>query len=85
MLDRYLAARLEIDREAFLADYRALAALNATRILFIFARQIVHFGRPRYEVFMPRVWGALRRDLAAPGLEGLRAWYDRHVPEQARR
>jgi N-acetylmuramate 1-kinase len=85
MLDRYLAARPELDREAFLADYTALAALNATRILFIFARQVAHFERPRYRAFMPRVWGALERDLAAPDLALIRAWFDRHVPAETRR
>jgi aminoglycoside/choline kinase family phosphotransferase len=85
MLDRYLAARPELDREAFLADYRALAALNAARILGpVFARQVVVFGRDKYRAFMPRTWRYLERDLAAPGMQGLRAWFDRHVPMQNR-
>lgn len=85
MLDRYLAARPELDREAFLADYRALAALNAARILGrVFARQEVMFRRNRYTAFMPRTWAHLERNLTAPGLEGVRAWFDRHVPVEAR-
>ena len=85
MLDRYLAARPDLDREAFLADYRALAALNAARILGpVFARQIVAFGRPKYRAFLPRTWRYLERDLAAPGMEGLRRWFDRHVPAGSR-
>ena len=32
MLDRFLAARPSLDREAFIADYRALAASNAARM-----------------------------------------------------
>ena len=40
MLDRFLAARPALDREAFIHDYRALAASNAARILGrVFARQ----------------------------------------------
>jgi hypothetical protein len=85
MLARYLAARPELDREAFLADYQGLAALNATRILFIFARQVAYFERPRYRALMPRVWGALERDLQAPSLAPIRAWFDRHVPAETRR
>ncbi|MDR3510291.1 MAG: phosphotransferase [Caulobacteraceae bacterium] len=85
MLDRYLAARSELDREAFLADYTGLAALNATRIVFIFARQVAYFERPRYRALLPRVWGALERDLAAPGLAPIRAWFDRNVPLETRR
>lgn len=85
MLDRYLAARPEMDREAFLADYRALAALNAARILGrVFARQEVMFRRDRYTAFMPRTWAHLERNLQGPGMEGVRAWFDRHVPPAAR-
>ena len=86
MLDRYLAARCaEVDRESFLADYRALAALNAARILGpIFARQVVAFGKRRYVEFMPRTWRYLERNLAHPDLSDLRAWFDRHIPPDFR-
>ncbi|MDB5494333.1 MAG: conserved predicted phosphotransferase [Phenylobacterium sp.] len=84
MLDRYLAARPGIDAEAFLADYRALAAANAARILGrVFARQAL-LGRAQYKAFMPRTWRYLERDLTDPALAGLKAWFDRHVPAEAR-
>ncbi len=84
MLDRYLDARPDLDREAFLADYRALAASNAARILGrVFARQTL-LGRPQYRAFMPRTWRYLERNLQAPELAGLKAWFDRHVPPEAR-
>ena len=81
---RYLAARPEINREAFLRDYAALAALNHTRILGIFARLIVRDGKKRYGAFMPRVWGHLDRNLRMPGLEGLQRWFDRYAPSSIR-
>jgi aminoglycoside/choline kinase family phosphotransferase len=85
MLDRYLTARPELDRDAFMADYRALAALNAARILGpVFARQVVMFGRDKYRAFLPRNWRYLERDLQATGMEGLRRWFDRNVPPDAR-
>ena len=84
MLERYLSARSGVDRQGFLSDYRALAALNAARILFIFARQVAGFQRPRYTAFMPRTWRHLERNLEAPGLEGLKAWFDREVPPEHR-
>lgn len=84
MLDRYLAARPGLDREAFLADYRALAASNAARILGrVFARQAL-LGRAQYKAFMPRTWRHLERNLEDTQLAALKAWFDRHVPPEAR-
>jgi aminoglycoside/choline kinase family phosphotransferase len=84
MLERYLAARPGVDRETFLADYRALAASNAARILGrVFARQAL-LGRAHYTTFMPRTWRYLERNLTDPALAGLKAWFDRQVPPGAR-
>jgi aminoglycoside/choline kinase family phosphotransferase len=85
MLDRFLAARPGLDREAFIHDYRALAASNAARILGrVFARQAL-LGRRQYEAFMPRTWRYLERNLTDPSMAGLKTWFDRHVPAEARR
>ena len=84
MLERFLAARPELDPQAFVADYRALAASNAARILGrVFARQTL-LGRAQYQAYMPRTWRYLERDLQDPALEGLKAWFDRHVPLEGR-
>jgi aminoglycoside/choline kinase family phosphotransferase len=83
-LDRYFAARPQLDRTAFLADYHGLGALNSARILFIFARQVAGFGRPRYRAFMPRMWGYLDRCFADPALAGVKAWFGRHVTPEMR-
>jgi hypothetical protein len=83
-LARYFAHRPGIDREAFLADYAALAALNEARILGVFARLIVRDGKPRYRQFMPRLWLQLQRNLENPALAELKRWFDRHVPMEAR-
>jgi aminoglycoside/choline kinase family phosphotransferase len=85
MLGRYLAARPDLDAETFHADYRALAAFNAARILGpIFARQVVHFGRPKYKAFMPRTWRYLKRNLESPELAGLKRWFEHNIPAEAR-
>lgn len=85
MVTRYLSARPHLDAQAFRADYAALGALNAARILGpVFARQIALFGREKYRAFLPRTWRALERNLLHPDLAGLRAWFDRHVPAEAR-
>ena len=83
-LGRYFAQRPAANRDGFMADYAALAALNEARILGIFARLIVRDGKPRYRVFMPRMWRHLERNLENPALAGLKAWFDRHVPPEAR-
>lgn len=83
-LARYLAARPDLDAEAFLADYHGLGALNCARILFIFARQVASFGRPRYRAFMPRMWRYLDQCLADPALAGLRGWFEAHVTPEMR-
>ena len=84
-LARYLAARPELDGEQFLADYHALGALNVIRILFIFARQVVFFERPKYRALTSRMWGYLERCMAAsPELTPLRAWLDAYLPAEAR-
>jgi aminoglycoside/choline kinase family phosphotransferase len=84
MLARFLDARPGLDRDAFLADYRALAAANAARILGrVFARQVL-LGRPQYRAFMPRTWRYLERNLKDPQLAGLRRWFDRYTPAEVR-
>jgi aminoglycoside/choline kinase family phosphotransferase len=83
-LARYFAHRPELDREAFMADYAALAALNEARIIGVFARLVARDGKPRYRDFMPRMWRQLERNLQNPALAPLKAWFDRHVPREAR-
>lgn len=85
MLDRYLGARPELDRERFLQDYHALAAANAARILGrVFARQEVLRGTGKYAAFMPRTWRHLERNLRRAGLSDLERWFDTHVPRESR-
>ncbi len=84
MLERYLNASLSADRAAFLSDYAALATLNNVRIVGIFARLIARDGKPRYRAFLPRMWRLLDRNLAHPDLAEMKAWFDRHIPREAR-
>nr|WP_314445647.1 phosphotransferase [uncultured Sphingomonas sp.] len=82
MLERYVAARGE--GEAFRAAYWALAAQRNTRILGVFCRLWKRDGKPGYRRFQPRMWGLLERDLAAPHLAPVKAWFDANVPPAAR-
>ena len=82
--ERYFSLRPEVDRQAFMADYHALGALNVSRILGLFARLVVRDSKPRYAAFMPRLWRYLDRCLDDPAPEGLALWLDRHVPAAVR-
>lgn len=84
-LSRYLDAMPEVDRITLLQDFHTLGALNICRILGIFSRLVTRDGKPKYRAFMPRMWGYLDEALGEPELGPLRAWFARHVPEEARR
>ncbi|QIK80112.1 phosphotransferase [Sphingomonas piscis] len=78
MLDRYMAATNQ--DESFERSYWALAAQRNTRILGVFTRLWKRDNKPHYTAFQPRMWGLLERDLAQPGLEPVRNWFDDTVP-----
>lgn len=83
-LEHYFTLLPDVDPVAFMADYIGLAALNEARIIGIFARLIARDGKPRYRAFLPRMWRHLETNLSRTGMDGLRAWFDRHVPAEAR-
>lgn len=62
------------------ADFRrelcVLGAINAMRILGIFARLAARDGKQRYLSFMPREWGHLARTLEHPSLADARAFVE---------
>ena len=82
MIDRYIAATG--NDAAFERAYWALAAQRNTRILGVFVRLWKRDGKPHYRAFQPRMWGLLERDLAQPGLDPVRSWFDANVPAEQR-
>ena len=82
MIDRYVSATGQ--DEAFERAYWALAAQRNTRILGVFTRLWRRDNKPGYRRFQPRMWGLLQRDLARPGLEPVRQWFDTNIPAPAR-
>lgn len=82
MIDRYIAEAGADLR--FEPAYWALAAQRNTRILGVFCRLWKRDNKPHYTQFQPRMWGLLERDLAQPGLEGVRDWFDMTIPASAR-
>ncbi len=82
MIDLYVA---RTHRDArFERAYWSLAAQRNMRILGVFCRLWLRDGKPGYRQFQPRMWGLFERDLGAPHLAPLRAWFDAHVPAEKR-
>ena len=67
---RYLR-RTGMEEALFRRQLAVLGALNALRILGIFARLVVRDGKARYESYVPRMWGRLGANLRHPGLGDL--------------
>jgi aminoglycoside/choline kinase family phosphotransferase len=82
MIDRYIAATGSA--EAFERAYWVLAAQRNTRILGVFTRLWKRDNKPHYTAFQPRMWGLLERDLARPGLEPVKLWFDENVKPEHR-
>lgn len=82
MIDRYIAATG--NPEAFERAYWVLAAQRNTRILGVFTRLWKRDNKPHYTAFQPRMWGLLERDLARPGLEPVKLWFDVNVKPEHR-
>jgi len=83
MIAHYIAATGNAD--ALERAYWALAAQRNTRILGVFTRLWKRDNKPHYRRFQPRMWGLLERDLAQPGLEPVRKWFDANIAPEHRR
>ncbi len=84
MVARYLAAFPDTDAAAFRRAMAVLGAARHTRIVAIFGRLALSQGRRSYLVHLPRVWRLLEAQLAKPELAPVAAWFDRHLPPNAR-
>lgn len=84
LIERYLAARPDVDANAFRSAYAVLGAQRASRILGVFVRLWKRDGKPGYLRHQPRVWQLLLRNLEHPALAAVKAWFDAHMPENWR-
>ncbi|HEY4544993.1 MAG TPA: phosphotransferase [Pedomonas sp.] len=80
LIERYLAARPDVDPAAFRSAYAVLGAQRASRILGVFVRLWKRDGKPGYLRHQPRVWQLLLRNLEHPTLAPVKAWFDTHMP-----
>jgi aminoglycoside/choline kinase family phosphotransferase len=84
MIDRYCAALPGADRAVLLHDMAILGAQRHAKVIGIFTRLCDRDGKPGYLHHIPRVWRLLDRALAHPALSALKAWFDVHIPADAR-
>ncbi len=84
LLDRYLAAFPELDRDLFAASYALWGAQRSAKILGIFTRLDRRDGKPVYLQHIARVWRWLEDDLAHPLLAPLHDWFARELPAETR-
>lgn len=62
----YYIANAQADEVRFKNAYHLLGLQRNLRILGVFARLSMHFGKPSYVDLIPRVWGFIQRDLEHP-------------------
>ena len=88
MIARYVAIS-KTDDTAFRNAYHVLGLQRNLRILGVFARLSMHFGKPSYVDLIPRVWDHIQRDLDhqanAPVAEILNAALPQPTPETLQR
>lgn len=80
MIDRYLAARSGLSRDAFLASYAVMGAMRHARILGRVAQLAAGGGKAKQLAFLARVWGQFRTAIAHPLLAPLQSFTDQHLP-----
>jgi len=68
----YYVKQSGFDSDEFRAAYAAMGAQRNLRILGVFARLSMHFGKPSYVDLIPRVWAYLQKDLSHPVLVDLK-------------
>jgi N-acetylmuramate 1-kinase len=66
--------------EDFARELAIQGAINALRILGIFARLVGRDGKQRYRDFMPREAGHLASVMGHPRLKDLKNWVDKNAP-----
>jgi aminoglycoside/choline kinase family phosphotransferase len=69
------------DPEGFSAACSTVSAQRNLRILGVFARLSLHYGKPHYVDLIPRTWANLLTDLAHPSLAHLRDQVRATLPE----
>ncbi len=69
------------EEESFKRDFDIAGAINALRIIGVFARLVRRDNKPKYEAFLPREWGHLKSSLQNPALKDLKRVLEIAAPQ----
>lgn len=84
MIERYLSAFPDVDRDAFTRVFAILAAQRHAKVIGIFTRLCLRDGKPDYLLHIPRVWALLEGALENPVLIHMKDWFDSNMPAAMR-
>lgn len=84
LLNHYLAAFPDLDRDDFLKAYAILGAGRHAKVIGIFTRLCVRDGKDQYLHHIPRVWRLLEQSLTHPALAPVAHWVNQHIPPEQR-
>lgn len=79
MIARYVAAT-GVDDHGFRTAYAVLGVQRSLRILGVFARLGLDYGKPQYVDLIPRVWAHLMQDIDHPALAPVAAIVAENMP-----
>ncbi|MEO0379986.1 MAG: phosphotransferase [Pseudomonadota bacterium] len=79
MITRYLKA-MQMEEVQFRDAFALLGLQRNLRILGVFARLSMHYGKPHYVDLIPRVWGHIQTNLAHPALSAIKPIIDADLP-----
>ena len=77
----YFIAQTGADPNLPRSAYNAMGAQRNLRILMVFARLSLHFGKPDYVDLIPRTWAHLQHNLTHPDLGTLKRIIDDVLPD----
>ncbi len=83
MMGRYIVAT-GTDATTFSTAYALLGVQRNLRILGVFARLSLAYGKPHYVDLIPRVWAHVQTNLSHPALERIKPLIDAHLPAPTR-
>jgi len=84
LLERRAARFTPAQQKIFARDYALFSAQRNCKILGIFARMALLYGKPSYLRLLPNTWRALERAMRHDALSELRSWCDAYFPPAVR-